>query len=1041
MKNNANLYRTNGDKFIPYMYNDIKSIQNTSAANRFTNFKLRYMKTLLKISLAFILFISYNNLFASGWQQKLDLINPSDRATNSEIEMMPNGNCLIATNFNQPWDTAIYLHQYKKADGEILLFNINYVSNKYVQKVHAIKYISAIQKYILIYEEYIPNISVGIYYQIIESFEPFTIQSKHVLYEFTNDDLYTSKLIVTETDSTIEAGFSTTKIDNVNNHVRDSIKFIRAQISLSNLDTLAQMDSVIIPNKYSSTSIQNALYTMKKVQDDYILNLSNNDNGNLYYAKLIKVHPDLSWDSSVVYFPNGFIAPQLLDNGNVLIKTDFFNSNSYTKTRVYNSDLDYLFTIDSTSATGFASFYIEPSDRKLINLEAGYYPNQTTQPGEYGMTKEIIDITNRKAYPKEIWHINYPENISYRNFQVVSQTTFKDGYAYLFGYVASPNNRNLYLIQIDSLGNVYSNLIRGNVIGDMSNNCLQDSVDVNLRQVTVTANIDTNILFTSTDNYGNYQFATNSAGVVKLAPRNNFRYPLWRLGSCSDTAFVQLSTAENIDSVNFNFTPTIVCSNLNIGVQLQRFRHLDPVIYYYIDYCNTGTQNASNVYIDITVDPLLIVDNASTDGGIPISISDLGNHRYRLFVGSADIFNCGKLVVKLHEAPEATLSRTVCIQSHIYPDSVCVQPDYNGSIIVASATCLGDSVELQLKNNGAAMQQPKKYIVIEDQVIRRANNYQLAVNGTLTEKFPADSGKTYRIVAEQEDDFPRELGEKHITAFIEGCRPNAQSPVSTGNVLPFSNYNAPYRATDCKMIVGSFDPNAKEALPFGYGAQHYIEANTDINYTIQFQNTGNDTAYDIIIVDTISNTLDINTLIPLVSSHPYRFERSDSNVVRFIFDSIYLVDSVHNEPLSHGFVQFSIQQKQNNPIGTKIYNNASIYFDRNEAIVTNTAFHTIGKDFIQMQLISSTKNTKFNVKEVTIFPNPFREKTQIIIESDELRNAVLILMNLNGQQIKSIPSNNNNIFTIYRDDLANGMYLFKVLENEEIVTTGKLIAQ
>lgn len=93
----------------------------------------------------------------------------------------------------------------------------------------------------------------------------------------------------------------------------------------------------------------------------------------------------------------------------------------------------------------------------------------------------------------------------------------------------------------------------------------------------------------------------------------------------------------------------------------------------------------------------------------------------------------------------------------------------------------------------------------------------------------------------------------------------------------------------------------------------------------------------------------------MVSSHNYRFERSDSNVVRFVFDSIYLVDSVHNEPLSHGFVQFSIQQKLNNPIGTKIYNNASIYFDRNEAIVTNTTFHTIGRDFIQMQLISSTK--------------------------------------------------------------------------------------
>lgn len=79
---------------------------------------------------------------------------------------------------------------------------------------------------------------------------------------------------------------------------------------------------------------------MKKVQDDYILNFSNNDNGNLYYAKLIKVHRDLSWDL-VVYFPNGVIAPQLLRQRKCINKNRFFNSNSYTKTRVYNSDLDY----------------------------------------------------------------------------------------------------------------------------------------------------------------------------------------------------------------------------------------------------------------------------------------------------------------------------------------------------------------------------------------------------------------------------------------------------------------------------------------------------------------------------------------------------------------------------------------------------------------------------------------------------------------------------------------------------------------------------
>jgi hypothetical protein len=51
---------------------------------------------------------------------------------------------------------------------------------------------------------------------------------------------------------------------------------------------------------------------------------------------------------------------------------------------------------------------------------------------------------------------------------------------------------------------------------------LKDTGDVDIRQITVTASIDTNVLFTSTDNYGNFQFATNTSGAVKLFPRNRF---------------------------------------------------------------------------------------------------------------------------------------------------------------------------------------------------------------------------------------------------------------------------------------------------------------------------------------------------------------------------------------------------------------------------------------------------------------------------------------------------------------------------------------
>ncbi|MBL0287973.1 MAG: T9SS type A sorting domain-containing protein [Bacteroidetes bacterium] len=159
------------------------------------------------------------------------------------------------------------------------------------------------------------------------------------------------------------------------------------------------------------------------------------------------------------------------------------------------------------------------------------------------------------------------------------------------------------------------------------------------------------------------------------------------------------------------------------------------------------------------------------------------------------------------------------------------------------------------------------------------------------------------------------------------------------------------------------------------------------------------------------------------------------------FDSIYLVDSFRNEPLSNGFVKFSIQQKKDNPLETRIENKASIYFDKNEPVVTNTVFHTIGEEFIEIKLISSTFNTQFNVKSIKVFPNPFREKTQIILDSDELENPSLMLINMQGQIVKVISSINKNTFNIEREDLSNGMYLFKIMEGDKEVGNGKIIVQ
>src|SRR5262249_13810922 len=52
-----------------------------------------------------------------------------------------------------------------------------------------------------------------------------------------------------------------------------------------------------------------------------------------------------------------------------------------------------------------------------------------------------------------------------------------------------------------------------------------------------------------------------------------------------------------------------------------------------------------------------------------------------------------------------------------------------------------------------------------------------------------------------------------------------------------------------RPVFGSYDPNDKTAEPVGTGDDHFIPADTTLHYLIRFQNTGNDTAFNIVVRD------------------------------------------------------------------------------------------------------------------------------------------------------------------------------------------------
>ncbi len=157
--------------------------------------------------------------------------------------------------------------------------------------------------------------------------------------------------------------------------------------------------------------------------------------------------------------------------------------------------------------------------------------------------------------------------------------------------------------------------------------------------------------------------------------------------------------------------------------------------------------------------------------------------------------------------------------------------------------------------------------------------------------------------------------------------------VSTGAV---DNNPANDTITQCFKVVGSYDPNEKEVYPAGD-----IEATQKwLTYTIQFQNTGTDTAIHIYLTDTLSQYIDENSFQLLAYSHqPTVYIKQKA--VQFNFPNINLPDSNINEPLSHGYVQYKVKLKDSLAIGTNISNTAFIYFDFNAPVVTNTTHNVI----------------------------------------------------------------------------------------------------
>lgn len=152
-----------------------------------------------------------------------------------------------------------------------------------------------------------------------------------------------------------------------------------------------------------------------------------------------------------------------------------------------------------------------------------------------------------------------------------------------------------------------------------------------------------------------------------------------------------------------------------------------------------------------------------------------------------------------------------------------------------------------------------------------------------------------------------------------------------------------------ERLRGSYDPNDKEESHGGQIARQQIIDSNYLTYTIRFQNTGNDTAFNVVVRDTLSDKLDWNTLEMVTASHGYKLNIENNKCI-WCLNNILLPDSNVNEPASHGYIVYRIKPKRTLTAGDVINNTASIYFDFNLPVLTNTSRTVVEEKVLPVKL-------------------------------------------------------------------------------------------
>ncbi|MBI4647538.1 MAG: hypothetical protein HY738_13350 [Bacteroidia bacterium] len=454
----------------------------------------------------------------------------------------------------------------------------------------------------------------------------------------------------------------------------------------------------------------------------------------------------------------------------------------------------------------------------------------------------------------------------------------------------------------------YPSNIFGRIYNDVNENCIFDSTDYPIVHGLIEILPGPYYAISNTD--GNYHtYLAEGTYIIKQFLNNDL---LAQQCPDIDTNYIITINTPNDTLTDLDFANSILgfCPHLSVDIASSQIRPCFTS-QYVVYYVNNGTLTAENSIMEVELEDGVVCTDAYG--------------QFESYSQNANIvtFNLGDLnpgmVCYLNffvyiPCDFSLLGTTMCVEAHIYPDSLCLPPDpqWDHSSIAVEGECVNDSLAcFTIYNTGDAdegdMDGASQYRIYVNNELVYAADFQLNGGDSQIICWPA-GGNTIRLEADQRPGHP---GNSHPQANIEMCG-DSLSTFVTGQILPVPPDDMDdFIEIDCREVTGSYDPNDKQVIPSGIDEQyHYIDSAITLEYMIRFQNTGTDTAFNILIVDSLSPFLDITSIVPGVASHLYELTLAN-NVLYFNLPDANLPDSNVNEPGSNGFVKFKIALKQN----------------------------------------------------------------------------------------------------------------------------------